>query len=180
MSQTSNADAAFCCVQPTMESIRLDMPSERLIKQAKLWEGFRANPYMDAVGVLTWGYGQTQGPHPSQPWTEAEATLDLTARYAQAEHDMRKLFPAVALSPGQVDALTSFYDNVGPGSVGHKDGLHYLKPGGFSTLYQLIIAGLHKSAANEFPKWNLGAGKPLPGLTARRAIEREWYLEGLA
>jgi lysozyme len=49
----------------------------------------------------------------------------------------------------------------------------------FSTLLSRINAGDMQGAADEFPKWVYAAGRVLPGLVARRRMERMVFL-GLA
>jgi lysozyme len=61
-------------------------------------------------------------------------------------------------------ALTSFAFNVGLGNLQA------------STLRAKHNRGDFDGAAEEFAKWNLAAGKVMPGLVARRKDERAMYL----
>ena len=63
-----------------------------------------------------------------------------------------------------VRSLTSFAYNCGLGNLQK------------STLLKKVNAGDFKGAADEFPKWNKGGGKVLPGLVRRRASERLLFL----
>ena len=63
-------------------------------------------------------------------------------------------------------ALTSFAFNVGLGNLQA------------STLRAKHNRGDFEGAADEFAKWNLSAGKVLPGLVTRRKDERAMYLRG--
>jgi lysozyme len=45
-----------------------------------------------------------------------------------------------------------------------------------STLLKRHKAGDYARAGDEFLRWNRGNGKVMPGLTKRRAAERQLYL----
>jgi lysozyme len=62
-------------------------------------------------------------------------------------------------------ALTSFAFNVGLGNLQA------------STLRQKHNREDYEGASEEFKKWNLSAGKVLPGLVTRRHDERALYLK---
>jgi lysozyme len=76
---------------------------------------------------------------------------------------VRRLCTVDDLSPRHL-ALTSFAFNVGLGNLQN------------STLRMKHNRGDFEGAADEFPKWNLSAGKVLPGLVTRRKDERALYL----
>lgn len=83
------------------------------------FEGFRARPYRDSVGVWTIGYGETKGVGAgTAPWTRAHALVRLRVR---ANRDYLAPVVAVArsvgltLKPYEKDALTSLVYNTGPG-----------------------------------------------------------------
>lgn len=82
----------------------------------------------------------------------------------------------VALTQCQFDALVSIVFNVGPGAKGEKDGIIFLASGQSSTLLRKLNAGDYAGAADEFPKWCLGAsGTLLGGLVTRRTRERALF-----
>ncbi|MBR8151667.1 lysozyme [Burkholderia vietnamiensis] len=81
------------------------------------------------------------------------------------------------LTQNQFDALVSFVFNIGPGKPGVKDGLVYLRSGGPSTLLRLLRAKNFAGAADQFPLWNKGNGKPMAGLTRRRLAERALFVK---
>jgi lysozyme len=118
----------------------------------KQFEGFRGDPYRDAVGVLTVGYGTTL------PLSEIEASWLMEAR---AETFERQVATAVErqLSPTQLDALTSFAYNVGFRAFQH------------STLLAKIIDGDLEAVPDELRKWTHAGGRVLLGLVARREAE---------
>jgi GH24 family phage-related lysozyme (muramidase) len=79
------------------------------------------------------------------------------------------------LNGDQLGALTSFVNNVGPGIRGVRDGFVWLADGKHSTMFEKLAAGDFAGAALEFPKWNRGGGRVLPGLVKRRALEVEVF-----
>jgi lysozyme len=81
------------------------------------------------------------------------------------------------LTQCQFDALVSFVFNVGPGKKGVKDGLIELRSGGPSTMLKLLRVRDYAGAADQFPLWNKGDGKPMTGLIRRRAAERALFLK---
>ncbi|MEX3935079.1 lysozyme [Paraburkholderia phymatum] len=137
-----------------------------LIKQ---FEGCKLKAYPDpATGAAPWtiGYGAT-GPKigPGTVWTQVQADADLqervTALGAHITSEVR-----IPLSDEETAALVSFTYNVGTGNFDH------------STLLKKLNAGDIQGAADEFPKWNLAAGKVLAGLVHRRSGEMAEFLLG--
>jgi lysozyme len=140
-----------------------------LIKQ---FEGVKLDAYPDpATGAAPWtiGYGHT-GPEvrPGLRWTQAQADQALLADVARFERDVTQLV-TVVISQNQFDALVSFAYNVGSDI----DADNIAEGLGDSTLLHKLNAGDVEGAAAEFPKWNK---QKLPGLTRRRAAERDLFL----
>jgi lysozyme len=71
----------------------------------------------------------------------------------------------VPLTQNQFDALTDFCFNVGVGN--------FIA----STLLRLLNAGNYAGAATQFDRWNLAAGRVLPGLVKRRLAERQLFMK---
>lgn len=145
---------------------RITGVSNRGISLIKEFEGFRANAYRDPVGVLTIGYGETKGVRPGQRVTEKQASEQLRRRVN------RDYFPAVknlpvfsSLNQNQVDALTSFVYNVGPGGIGPSSGVG-----------RALRAKQFRLAADRLLQWDKAGGRRLPGLTRRRKEERGLFL----
>lgn len=133
------------------------------------FESCRLTAYPDpASGGDPWtcGWGTT-GPDvkPGTVWTQAQADSRLTIRLDEAADDVDRLVK-VLLTPSQKAALVDFTYNLGAGNLAS------------STLLKLLNAGNYQSAADEFPSWDMAAGKKLAGLVARRAAERTLFLTG--
>jgi GH24 family phage-related lysozyme (muramidase) len=136
-------------------------------------EGLRQYAYLDPGGVPTVCYGHTGEVERGRQYSleECDALLDA---------DLRNAFAAVErCRPGLPDpVLAAFADavyNLGPRVACDTQ---------TSTAARYLRAGKLKEACNELPKWNkariAGVLVPLPGLTKRRAEERETCLKGAA
>lgn len=139
------------------------------VELVKRFEGCRLAAYPDpGTGGAPWtcGWGAT-GPDvlPGTVWTRQQADarllLDL-GRFADAVDRLAE----VPLTDGQKAALVSFAYNVGVSALGS------------SSLLRLLNAGLAAEAAEQFPRWNMAAGKVMNGLKARRAAEQKLFMEG--
>jgi len=135
------------------------------------FEGFRSNPYRDAVGVWTIGYGETRNIGPgSPPWSREYALKRLRERV-----DRDYLAPVLAavktagmvLSQREADALASLVYNLGPGILG---------PG--KTMGSAIHSRVRQRIADAFLVYDFAGGGRLPGLTSRRRAERALFLRG--
>jgi GH24 family phage-related lysozyme (muramidase) len=136
-------------------------------------EGLRKYAYNDPVGILTVCYGHTgddveKGREYS--FDECKALLD---------QDMRLAVAAVErCAPGlPAESLAAFADavyNLGPKIACNTSA---------STAARLLKAGDIRGACEELPRWNkaslAGFKVALPGLTKRRAAERELCLRGI-
>jgi len=139
--------------------------SDRGKQLIKDFEGVVLKVYADpATGAEPWtaGVGHT-GPdvRPGMKVTREMADAWLTADLAKFEAVVNKAAPVATQS--QFDAMVSLCFNIGPGN--------FLK----STLLKKHQAGLYGAAADQFAVWNKGAGKPMAGLTRRRAAEAALY-----
>jgi lysozyme len=125
----------------------------------KSFEGLKLRAYLCPAKVLTIGYGST-GPHvtPGKVITEAQADELLQDDLDRFEKAVTRLV-TVPLTQNQYDALVSFAFNVGISALER------------STLLKRVNAKLFDQAKAEFAKWNRAGGRPLAGLTRRRAAE---------
>lgn len=134
-------------------------PSENCLALIRNHEGLRVKAYRCPAGVWTIGYGHTYAVMPGSRITAEEAEELL-----QRDADVAALsVPRTGLNQNQYDALVSFVFNLG-GEVFKK-----------STLRRLVIDGLYKQAAAEFPRWVYAKGQVLSGLVVRRADERALF-----
>ncbi|MGE4264247.1 MAG: lysozyme [Desulfovibrio sp.] len=135
----------------------------------KLAEGLRLRAYRCPAGKWTIGYGDT-GPNvrPGLTITEAEAEERLARRLAEEFEPGVEQLLTVEVTGNQFSALVSFAYNTGLQALAE------------STLLRKLNAGDYAGAAAEFPRWNkkrdeAGRMVPVPGLTTRRAAERELF-----
>lgn len=126
----------------------------------------RCAAYLCPAGVLTIGWGCTEGVKPGMVWTRAEAEAGLMrelARFERAVNDLVK----VPVSQPQFDALVSFAYNCGSGALAK------------STILKRLNAGDVAGAAAAYHLWNKGGGKVLPGLVRRRQREADLFLSAV-
>jgi len=138
----------------------------------KGFEKFISEPYIDAVGKPTIGYGSTyylDGRKVTMQdffITEAQATILLETIF---EKDFAKFIPQ-NVNQNQFDAMASLIYNIGAGAFNG------------STLRKKVIANPDDaSIEQEFMKWNKGTVNKqkveLRGLTIRRKKEAELYFK---
>lgn len=142
-------------------------PSPWLYAFLKDFEKFRPTAFKPTPkDVWTIAWGHTHGVKEGDTCTTVQGYLWLAE---DVEYDVTGVnyLVTVPLTQEQFDALISLTYNIG---IGVHDG----KKGDFadSTLLVKLNAGDYVGAAAEFPKWNMQAGKVLPGLTTRRIAER--------
>ena len=145
--------------------------SKFAINLIKEFEGFKDYAYIDTDGTPVIGYGLSRiGGLPVQigdriSTTQADAALN--AHIREIHQELEQIIK-VDLSDRQLSALTSIAFNVGVDNIKH------------STLVQKINTKDYTGAADEFLRWdkaNLqGALVQLPGLSRRRAAERQLFL----
>ncbi|MBW7852230.1 MAG: lysozyme [Rhodospirillales bacterium] len=132
----------------------------------KRFEGLRLEPYRDAAGFWTVGWGHLIGrdrraPRPP-PIDEDQAGALLVADLARTAAAVLRL-ARVPLTDGQFGALVSFAFNVGAGNLQA------------STLLRLVNREEHDDVPPQFRRWTHAGGVKLPGLVRRRAAEAAMY-----
>ena len=130
------------------------------------FEGCRLEAYLCPAGVWTIGWGSTR--IDGRPVKQGDA-IDQTAAdellQNEVEHVARELLkllpPASSWAGHRVAALISWAFNVGLGAVAG------------STLRERILSQENPNVVirEELPRWDKASGKPLEGLTRRRAAE---------
>ncbi len=133
--------------------------NEAGIALLKSFESFRADAYLDMVGVPTIGWGFTKGVHLGDHMNEDEAETRLEQEIDQFESELK-----VAGTPNQMAAMTCLAYNIGSG--------HFRS----STVRRLHLLGNFQGAADAFLMWNLAGGRVVRGLVRRREAERALYL----
>lgn len=131
-------------------------------------EGLRQWAYLDPPGILTVCYGSTTNVVAGRRYPLDECRARLDADMTAAVEVVERCHPGL---PENV--LAAFGDavyNIGPKVA--------CGPG--STAAKMLAAGDIPGACNQLPRWNrarvAGVSVELPGLTKRRAKERELCL----
>ena len=128
------------------------------------FEGCKLTAYLCPAGIPTIGYGHTHNVKLGDTCTQQQADEWLEDDFFYATSDV-KVVVKVPLTDNQLDALASFVFNLGVRKLIQ------------STLLKKLNAKDYTGAANEFDKWVFAAGKKLNGLIARRAAEKQLFLE---
>jgi len=131
------------------------------------FEGLRQVAYLDPVGIPTACFGETKNIKLGMKFTREECDGMLIESLIRHEKGMMRC-TKVDLPDERYVALLSFTYNVGVNA--------YCT----STLVRKLNAGDTKGACDELPRWNKAKGIPLPGLTKRRAEERELCMKDAA
>lgn len=126
------------------------------------FEQCKLEAYQDQRGILTIGWGHTQGVVEYQTCTQQEADDWFVEDSQFAVNGVIRSLD-VAVNQNQFDALVSFTFNVGVGSEAH------------STLVALVNQGKFDLAAGQFSFWNHVNGVVNVGLTRRRAAEQTLF-----
>ena len=134
----------------------------------KTFEGLSTDAYVDAVGVLTIGYGHTGNVKAGDKITPQQAENLLQSDLARFENGVSNLVK-VAVNDNEFSALVSLAYNIGLGNLGG------------STALKRLNAGDIFGAADAIEWWDKGKvnGKlyVLPGLARRRAAEKALFLQ---
>lgn len=133
------------------------------------FEGLRQNAYPDpATGGKPWTvcYGETQDVHKGDYHSIAECKAMLIESLQKYANGISACVTA-PMPDDRYVALVSFAYNVGIGAACH------------SSVVRLINDGRTREGCDALMGWNKAAGVTFPGLTRRRAKERELCLRGL-
>lgn len=129
------------------------------------FEGLRQTSYLDPISIPTICYGETKGVKLGQ-YATLEQCNGLLAESLQIANKAVDSCVKAPLPDYRRAALVSFTYNVGGGALCR------------STLVRKLNAGDTIGACNELTRWDMAGGRKLPGLTKRRAAEREMCLKG--
>lgn len=135
-------------------------------------EGLRRVAYLDPPGILTVCYGSTTNVEKGKVYSLEECRARLDRDMLDAIETVERCAPGL---PAPV--LAAFGDavyNIGPTVACNKSA---------STAARLLASGDIAGACNQLPRWNksriAGVLVELPGLTKRRAAERDLCLSGV-
>lgn len=131
------------------------------------FEGFVSRAAFCPAGVLTVGYGTTEGVEVGDTMTQSAARMRLESDLATLTAQIEELLT----EPTQEYELAAFV------SLAYNIGLH-----GFSrsTVLRKHNAGDKNGAAEAFGMWNKVKGKVMAGLVRRRAAEAAVYMNYVA
>jgi lysozyme len=134
---------------------------------AKIFEGFKPNPYKCPAGVWTIGYGTTRYPD-GRKVQSADPPVDISIAEEylldELHHSLLstiKYCPVLVSNDNRLAAITDFVYNLGAGRLQT------------STLRRRINQGDWFEVKRELGKWIRGGGRVLPGLVRRRIIESQ-------
>jgi lysozyme len=134
-------------------------------------EGLRQWAYYDPVGILTVCYGSTTNVKQGVKYSLEECKARLSSDMLKAVEIVDRCHPGLP-----VKILAAFGDgvfNMGPTIACDRKN---------STAARLLDQQKYVGACNQLPRWNkarvVGILVELPGLTNRRAKERELCLQG--
>lgn len=136
-------------------------------------EGLRQWAYYDPPGILTVCYGHTGDVVKGRKYSKDECDALLTSDMLDAVMAVERCAPGLPVDTAA--ALSDAVFNLGPKVVCDTRA---------STMARMLKAKDIEGACNQLPRWNkarvAGVVVSLPGLTKRRAAEREVCLRGLA
>lgn len=139
------------------------LASTALLAYVGDWEGREHKPYRDIVGVVTYCDGITSPPPiPGKTYTDAECNA-LSLKNVTAHGEGLLQCVKTRLNQNEYDALTLWTFNVGVRAACN------------STLVRKLNAGDRTSVCPQLMRWNRAGGKPVRGLTRRRAFECELF-----
>ena len=121
-------------------------------------EGYVGHAYQDPVGILTIGFGETQGVKPGQKTDPVRAMVQMLDSANAIAKGMVACIH-VPIAQHEFDAYLSFTYNVGAGAFCR------------STLAKKLNEGKYEEACAELKKWVYAGGRVLPGLVTRRDKE---------
>ena len=132
-------------------------------------EGLRQYAYNDPPGILTVCYGSTTNVVKGKKYSLDECRSRLDADMTNAINQVEKCAPG--LPENVLAAFSDAVYNMGPKIACDKQN---------STAARLLAKGDITGACNQLPRWNratvAGVSVELPGLTKRRAAERNLCL----
>lgn len=130
------------------------------------WEGLRTKAYLDAVGIPTICYGETEGVRIGDVKTKPECDALFTMRLGFFSLRTALMFK-VEVNPHVHAAATSLAYNIGLSAFEK------------STVLRRINEGRFRDACEFFPRYKYAGGRVLNGLVKRRVDEMKLCLKGV-
>lgn len=136
---------------------------------ARVFEGYRAKPYLCPAQVATIGYGTTRYPNGQKvslsdpPVTVDQATAYMHYEMQRCIDSVVRYCPVLVASQASLGAIADFVFNLGAGRLQ------------YSTLRRRINQRDWPEVRHELMRWTRGGGRILPGLVARRKIEASYF-----
>jgi len=163
---------SYTPAKPIEQKPKQEPIPEIAVNLIKEFEGFKDYAYIDTDGTPVIGYGLSRingvPVRIGDRITPSEADSALDAHLREIQQELAKVVK-VELTEQQLSALASISFNVGVGAIKN------------STLLRKINAQDYAGAANEFLRWDKanmrGRLVQLPGLSRRRAAERNLFLQ---
>ncbi|MEL7074538.1 MAG: lysozyme [Cyanobacteria bacterium J06648_1] len=163
---------SYTPAKPIEQKPKQEPIPEIAVNLIKEFEGFKDYAYIDTDGTPVIGYGLSRingvPVRIGDRITPSEADSALDAHLQEIQQELAKVVK-VELTEQQLSALASISFNVGVGAIKN------------STLLRKINAQDYAGAANEFLRWDKanmrGRLVQLPGLSRRRAAERNLFLQ---
>lgn len=146
--------------EPEQEQLRASPDCLDLIK---FFEGCRLSAYLDPVGVLTIGYGDTENVRPGMVITQQEADARLRNRVVRDFEPAVHAAIGVPIRQHEFDAMVSLAYNIGAYAFAT------------STLAKKFNAGDIVGTSLQFLRWDKAGGVSLLGLRRRRAAEKALF-----
>jgi len=132
--------------------------SKEGISLIKKFEGCELQAYKCAAGVLTIGYGHTEGVEEHHEIGQEQAEYMLIEDLKVYEKYLLN-YINVPLHQHQFDAIVSWTYNLGGGNLKS------------STMLKVLNNGQYEDVPAQIKRWNKAGGKVLEGLTRRRLAE---------
>lgn len=145
-------------IKPDRRTITALCLSATALVSIATMESFRGVAYDDGVGIMTYGYGTTQGVRRGDKITPDKALARLLNDSWKFESAIKKCVH-VPLAQYEYDAIISFSYNVGADAACK------------STMVKKWNAGDYQGGCEELSKWVYAGGVRSPGLVNRRARE---------
>ena len=165
----TNTDSAVSGEDTKLNPASSYSPSSDAVNLIKQYEGLRLTAYQDSVGVWTIGYGTTiingSPVYQGQTITQSQADEYLLA------HIKTEVSPTISsktkapITQSMYDALCCFTYNLGSGTLSR------------STLLKDLNTTKYLDSATAFLDYNKAGTTILPGLTKRRAAEKNLFLK---